>query len=137
MRRWVIAYVFCAVAIFGCDVVWLSWSSGHLYRPFVGNMLIDGFRPVPAALFYLLYVLGVVTLAILPALRDNAWRDATLKGAVLGLVAYGTYDLTNQATLKEWSTVVTAADMAWGTFLTAAGATCGYFAASRLARPNL
>ena len=130
MRRWVIAYVFCAVAIFGCDAVWLSWSSGHLYRPVVGNMLIDGFRPVPAALFYLLYVFGVVTLAILPALRDNAWRDATLKGAVLGLVAYGTYDLTNQATLKNWSTTLSAIDMGWGTVLTAASATIAYLVAA-------
>jgi uncharacterized membrane protein len=57
-----------------------------------------------------------------------------VSGALLGLVAYGTYDLTNQATLKTWSTTITLADMAWGSVLTALAASAGYLAASRLTR---
>jgi len=87
---------------------------------------------VPAAVaFYLLYLAGVVILAISPALRTGQWRNAALYGLVLGVVAYGTYDLTNQATLKLWTTRLTLFDMGWGGVLTAAAATAGYLAARK------
>jgi uncharacterized membrane protein len=83
-----------------------------------------------AFLFYLLYVVGIVVFAVLPGLREENWRTAAMLGALLGLVAYGTYDLTNLATLKGWPMTVTIVDMAWGVVLTAASATAGYFAGS-------
>ena len=79
-------------------------------------------------------IFGTVFLAVLPALKAGSWRRATLNGAVLGFVAYATYDLTNQATLVQWSTQLTIVDMCWGTVLTAVSATGGYFA-GRLAGP--
>jgi uncharacterized membrane protein len=66
-------------------------------------------------------------------LRSGSWRTAAIHGLALGLVAYGTYDLTNQATLRLWATRLTLADMIWGGGLTAAAAMAGYFAARRLA----
>ena len=75
----------------------------------------------------LLFVVGIVLLAIFPALNGGTWINALLMGAVLGLVAYGTYDITNLSTLKGWSLTVTLADLAWGTTLTAVSATAGYF----------
>ena len=64
-------------------------------------------------------VAGMVVLAAYPGYRDGSIVTAAVTGAVLGLVAYGTYDLTNLATLKMWSPKVTVIDMAWGTFVTA------------------
>ena len=61
----------------------------------------------------------MVVLAIQPALANGDWKTAMVRGAVLGLVAYGTYDLTNMATLKQWSVKITLIDMAWGSFVTA------------------
>ena len=73
--------------------------------------------------------LGIVFLAIMPALKEAAWTRALLNGAVLGFVAYATYDLTNQATLSVWSTRLTIIDLCWGTTLTAVASVGGYFAA--------
>ena len=70
--------------------------------------------------------------AVLPGVREDNWRTAALLGALLGLVAYGTYDLTNLATLKGWPVTMTFVDMAWGAVLTAISATAGYYAASLL-----
>jgi uncharacterized membrane protein len=71
---------------------------------------------------------GFVILAIVPALAEGGWVKALLFGAVLGLVAYGTYDITNLSTLKGWSTRLTLIDIAWGTALTAVSATIGWWA---------
>ncbi len=128
-----VAYLATALALLALDVVWLSVAAGLLYKPQLGSLLRDGFDVVPAVLFYLLYLAGVVVFVIAPSLPDARPRSVALRGAFFGLVAYATYDLTNQATLRQWSTVVTVADLIWGTFLTAVAGTVGYLAA-RLVR---
>ncbi|MBV9843012.1 MAG: DUF2177 family protein [Sphingomonadaceae bacterium] len=126
MKRILIAYVATGVTMAAMDSVWLTLAAPRLYRPLLGDMLLPGFNAAPAVLFYLLYIGGIVGLVVLPALATRSRNAATARGALLGLVAYGTYDLTNQATLKGWSTTVTVADLCWGTFLTAFAATIGY-----------
>jgi len=128
------AYVAAALTMLGMDAVWLSVSADLLYRPLLGDIMLPGFRPVPAILFYGLYVMGIVIFAIRPALVTGRWSAAAGKGALLGFFCYATYDLTNQATLKVWPATVTTVDMAWGTVLTACAATAGYLAASWLRR---
>ena len=115
------------------DAVWLSLTANTLYRPLLGDIMLPGFRPAPAIVFYAIYVAGIVVFAINPAFVAGRWMSATIYGALLGFFCYATYDLTNQATLKTWSMTITIVDMAWGTFLTACAATAGYLAASSLA----
>lgn len=134
MKTLLVAYGAAALAMLGLDAVWLTLSADRLYRPLLGDMLLPDFRPAPAILFYLLYVAGVVIFAVRPALTAGRWTAAAGYGALFGFFCYATYDLTNQATLKTWSTTVTVVDMGWGTFLTACAATAGYLAASRLGR---
>ena len=99
------------------DAVWLTLAIDRLYRPLLGHLMRpDGFDVGAAAAFYLLYLAGVVVLVLLVA-RD--WREAAWRGAVYGLCAYGTYDLTNQATLRDWPWLVTVVDLGWGAGLTA------------------
>lgn len=129
MRDWIFAYLGAAVAMLVLDGAWLTFAAKRLYRPLLGDMLADGFRLAPAAIFYFLYVAGIVILAVAPGLAAGKWTVALTRGLVLGLIAYGTYDLTNQATLRQWSGVVTLADMCWGTILTGAAATAGFYAA--------
>ena len=129
MRNLIFAYLGAAAAMLVLDGAWLSFAAKRLYRPLLGDMLADGFRLAPAALFYFLYVAGIVVLAVAPGLAAGKWTIALTRGIVLGLIAYGTYDLTNQATLRQWSGFVTIADMCWGTILTGAAATAGYYAA--------
>ena len=59
-----------------------------------------------------------------PALAAGKWQVAAQWGAMFGFFCYMTYDLTNHATMKIWSTKVTLLDIAWGTLATgfAAGA---------------
>jgi uncharacterized membrane protein len=120
MLKFIAAYVAAAVVFLLLDVTWLSMVSETIYRPEVGAMLADNFLLPAAVAFYLIYVGGMVVLAAYPGYRDGSIATAAVTGAVLGLVAYGTYDLTNLATLKMWSLKLTVIDMAWGTFVTAA-----------------
>ncbi|WP_424360741.1 DUF2177 family protein [Methylocystis parvus] len=131
MFRLISAYAGAALSMVALDAIWVSSMAERLYRPQLGPLLADEFRDGPAIAFYALYLFGVVYFAAAPALKDDDWRKAALNGAVLGLVAYGTYDLTNQATLKLWPVLVTLVDLCWGALLTAVAATAGYLAARR------
>jgi uncharacterized membrane protein len=119
------------VAFAALDAAFLTLMGPRLHRPVLGNLLAEKVALAPAAVFYLLFAVGLVALAAAPA-RD--WRQAAMLGALLGLVAYGTYDLTNQATLARWSSLLTAADMAWGALASAAAAAIGRLAMSQLTR---
>ncbi len=82
--------------------------------------------------FYLMCVAGIVVLAVMPALREGGdWKMAAFYGAVLGFIAYGTYDLTNYATMKVWSARITIIDMLWGAALTALSSTAAFLAVRR------
>lgn len=126
----VIAYISTAFVFFAIDFVWLSKMTGLFYRARMGDMLLAQPNFAVAGAFYLIYVAGIVYLAVLPALTSGNWSTALISGAVLGLVAYGTYDMTNLATLKNWSLSLSIVDIAWGTFLTAVSATAGYLVVS-------
>jgi uncharacterized membrane protein len=128
MLAYIIAYVASAIAFVAADATWLTLAGPRLYRPVIGPLLSGRVNAGAAIAFYLIYLAGVFCMAVAPALRAGLWRTAALNGLVLGLVAYGTYDLTNQATLRLWSTRLTVADMAWGGVITALAATIGFLA---------
>lgn len=116
------------------DAAWLGLMAERLYRPAIGPLLAETVDLAAAAAFYALYLAGVAGLAVMPALASGRWRGAAARGALLGLVAYGTYDLTNQATLRGWPWHVTFADLAWGTLATALAAGAGAWAGLRRRR---
>ena len=123
---YVIAYFSALLVFFLSDMAWLGTMVSRLYRPILGSLLLPGVNLPPAFVFYLLYPVGVLIFAIAPGLRAGSIGIAILLGALFGLFTYGTYDLTNQATLRSWSTALSLADMAWGSVLgaiTAGGAT--------------
>jgi uncharacterized membrane protein len=124
---YVVAYIATAVVFLGLDAVWLSRIALGMYRQELGPLLREKPNLPIAGAFYLLYVAGIVILAIVPALGECGWTRALLMGAVLGLVAYGTYDITNLSTLKGWSARLALIDIAWGTGLTAVSATIGWW----------
>ncbi len=114
------------------DYFWLSNAVNFLYRPKLGALLAD--KPVlwAAALFYVLYGIGVAVLVLRPALAEGGIVAALWMGALFGLVAYGTYDLTNQATIKGWSLTVTVVDMVWGAFITGVVSAFGVWVSQRV-----
>jgi uncharacterized membrane protein len=122
LRQFAIAYLAAAVVFLVLDAIWLTTMADRLYRPALGHLMLERFALAPAVLFYVIYLVGVVVFAVSPALASGRWLSALGHGALLGLLAYATYDLTNQATLKDWSWTVTIADLCWGTFVTAVSA---------------
>jgi uncharacterized membrane protein len=127
MLKYLITYLGTGVSIAALDAVYLTVAGQRVYRPTLDYALADKPALPAAGVFYLVYVLGVVLLAILPN-RQAGLRKTALTGAILGAFAYATYDLTNQATLKVWATRITVIDICWGTLLTAVGASAGYLA---------
>jgi uncharacterized membrane protein len=129
--RYLLAYVGTGVIMGVLDAIWLTVMSPRLYKPAIGELMAAKPDMRAAVAFYLIYVFGIVFLAVVPALREGSAMRAALMGAVLGLVAYATYDLTNQATLRVWPAHVTLIDLAWGVFVTTAAALGGYWLAAR------
>ena len=129
MIKYVAAYLGAGLTFAAVDAIWLTTMADRLYKPVLGPILADKPDMRAAVAFYLISIAGTVFLAIEPALREGAWQRAAINGAVLGFVAYATYDLTNQATLNVWSVKLTLIDLCWGTVLTTVSATGGYFAA--------
>ena len=122
-----VAYI-AALVIFGViDILWLTFVGAKLFRDTLGDVLAQDVRMAPAIAFYLLYSLGVVFFAIAPALRDASVMTALINGAMFGLMTYATYDLTNYATVRNWTLNLTIIDLSYGAALTAVTALLGYW----------
>ena len=128
MSRSVIAYLSTLVVFALLDFVWLGFISKDLYKAEIGGLLLAEPNWTAAALFYLMFMVGIVFFAVLPALDAGSWTRAALHGALFGLFCYATYDLTNLATLRGWSVTIVLADIVWGIVISASAATASYFA---------
>ncbi|MGH1417932.1 MAG: DUF2177 family protein [Hyphomicrobiaceae bacterium] len=124
----VIAYVVTAAIFLVLDLLWLSKVAKSFYFSRLGPLLLERPRLSIAATFYALYVIGIIIFAVSPALRLGSADHALVYGALFGFFAYATYDVTNYATLKNWSSTVTFVDIAWGTTLTGLSAYLGTLA---------
>jgi uncharacterized membrane protein len=129
MKAWAWAYIAALLAIGVLDALWLGFIARDFYRTEMASLAAPEVRVVPAVLFYLLYPVALLALALVPAPAD--WTQAALCAALVGLACYGTYDLTNLATLRQWSWTLAAVDMAWGTALSAAAGVAAFFAWQR------
>ena len=125
------AYLAALLFLLVVDMVWLGLLMTNQYQEWIGPLMREQPLLAPAAAFYLLYPVGVVVFATRPALQQKNWQQAALLGALFGLVAYGTYDLSNLATLKGWPLQLTLVDMVWGAALSCGSALAGYAAGSR------
>ena len=126
MIRYAIAYVSTLLVFLAIDAVWLTTMSQRLYRRYLGDILAGSVNLAPAVLFYLVYIAGIIVFATTPAFSTGKWTTAAVYGALYGFFAYATYDLTNQATVRGWPTIITVADICWGSLLSAVAATLGF-----------
>lgn len=125
MFVYLVAYLATAAVFFGLDFIWLGKVATTFYRSQLGDMMRDRPDFVAAGIFYLIYVAGLVYFAVQPYLSGGSIGQAFLAGAILGLIAYGTYDITNLSTLKNWPLAMSLVDMAWGTVLSGTAAALG------------
>lgn len=129
MKLFARAYLFAFVAFAVMDGVWLAVVASDFYAETLGYIMREQIVWASALVFYALYIGGVAYFASLPAVHAGSWKKALGNGALLGLVAYGTYDLTNHATLQGWPFIVVVVDMAWGATVTSVMAIAGYYGA--------
>jgi uncharacterized membrane protein len=132
MKLILLATFLTALIFLLIDIIWLSFAVKSFYRPNIGHLLLD--KPVmwAAAMFYIIYVLGLSVVIIEPSLNFQDTFKFIFKAFMFGLVAYGTYNLTNMATVKGWSTSVVFVDMFWGGFLTSLSSYLGILIAKKL-----
>ncbi len=133
MTRYLITWLAVVVVFLAIDSVWLAYVAKSFYQKHIGFLLREQFQMGVAAVFYLFYAACLVVLVVAPAAKSgNPWQALAL-GALLGLCAYGTYDITNLATIKGWPVIVSVVDMAWGMTITAIVSYVGFWVMTRFA----
>jgi uncharacterized membrane protein len=118
MLDWIMLWVIAAILFLAIDLVWLMWIGRGFYTAEIGALLRQPPNLSAAGLFYVLYITGLMVMVIWPAFQGQSALQALLYGAILGLIAYGTYDLTNLAVMKGFTAKIAVIDMIWGTVLT-------------------
>ena len=121
-------YLVTAIVFLMLDVIMLKKVLYPLFSSNIGTIMNEDPKMGPAAVFYLFYVGGIIWFASLPALASGQPSQAFVAGFILGLLAYGTYEFTNFATLRGWSAQMVAVDVTWGAVLTGTSAWVGVVA---------
>ena len=132
LTRALLVYAITLGIFFAIDLVWLGVVAKDFYRQQIGHLMGPDVNWAAAAIFYLIYIGGIVFFAVKPALEAGSPTRALAYGALFGFVAYATYDLTNQATMRDWPVIVTVVDLAWGAILSGTVAFLSYHASSRV-----
>ena len=122
-------YLLTVPIFFAIDMIWLGIIAKGLYRKKLGYILKPQVNWLAALIFYLLFIVGILIFAVLPALQKERIIDALLMGALFGFFTYATYDLTNLATLKDWPLVIVFLDIIWGMVLCGLVSLLSYLAA--------
>ncbi len=133
MKTLGIAYAGTLISFLVIDAIWLGLIAKSFYRDQLGELMLPSPNFAVAAVFYLFFAVAIVVLAVRPGLESGSVWTAIGCGAVLGLAAYGTYDMTNLSTLKGWPVTLSVVDLVWGTVLTATASAFGYAAARQFA----
>ena len=116
-KQMLVLYLITLAVFFLIDMIWLGVVAKGFYRKHLGPLMSPKVNWAAAILFYLLFIVGLLVFVIRPALAGGKPLQALFMGALLGLISYATYDLTNLATLKDWPIVVTVVDLIWGSVL--------------------
>jgi uncharacterized membrane protein len=125
-------YLVATSAFFAIDMIWLGLVAKGFYNNQIGSLLKTKVDWIPAIIFYLLFVVGLVVFVITPALDKRLWSHALFYGALFGLITYATYDLTNLATLKNWPLTVTVVDLIWGMVVSSSVSLITYFVYTKI-----
>lgn len=125
-------YLISFACFLGIDALWLAKISPKLYKEQIGHLMAEKPNLGAAGLFYLIYILGLVVFIVQPAVQKESLMYAASRGALFGLVAYATFDLTSLAVLKNWPVKITVIDLIWGSVLTASVCALATFIALRI-----
>jgi uncharacterized membrane protein len=129
-----IAYFASLVPFCLLDAVWLTVMGKALYKPTLGDILLTNVNLPAAIAFYLMFPIGILVFGVLPGLKAGSVSPAIIYGALFGALAYATYDLTNYATLRNWTLLIAVLDIAWGALASATAAAVAYYATKAMSR---
>ena len=121
------AYVATIIPLAVLDTVWLMFVAKGFYSTHMSFLFSKTINFTPVLFFYTIYAFVALMLVVMPAVAANSWVEALWRGALLGLAAYGAYDLTNHATIAGWPLKMTLVDMGWGVVVTALTSVIAYF----------
>ena len=133
MMKYLAAYGAALLAVLVLDAVWLGLVASGFYARSIGHLMAANPNLVAALVFYVAYPAGLVFFAVAPNRGQAGWQSAAASGAAFGFFAYGTYDLSNLATLRDWPLAVSMVDVTWGCVVSAVGASTGKLALDRAA----
>jgi len=131
MTKYLVAYGAAFISMLLIDLLWLGVIAKPLYQRGIGHLMADSPNLIAAALFYVIYPIGLIIFAVLPNAAQGSWVNVAISAALFGFFAYATYDLTNLATLKNWPVSLSVIDVAWGTFVSAVAAVAARAAMDR------
>jgi uncharacterized membrane protein len=133
--KYLLLYILTFLVFLGIDAVWLLFISKDLYANNIGHLMADKAQLLPALVFYLLFVVGVLVFAVIPSYQAQSMSKLLRLSALFGMMTYATYDLTNLATLKDWPLKITIIDITWGTSLSTVTGLAGYYIAQLINFP--
>lgn len=122
-----ISYILTLLVFLIVDLAWLGFIARGLYKKYLGSFLSDQVNWTAAIIFYLIYIAGIFIFVIYPAVNKDSVLHAVVMGAILGILAYSTYDLTNLATIKGWPLQIVIIDIIWGAVLTLIVSLSGFY----------
>ena len=125
-------YLVALAAFLAIDLLWLGLVARLFYQQQLGFIMAPSVNWFAAAIFYLLFIVGILFFVVVPGLESNSLKATLLRAALFGLITYATYDLTNLATLKDWPVLLTVVDLIWGTVLSVLVSYLSFMAGKRL-----
>jgi uncharacterized membrane protein len=132
MMRDLKIYLVSFMAFLAIDMLWLGLVARSFYQQQLGFIMAPSVNWFAAAIFYLLFIVGILFFVVVPGLESNSLKATLLRAALFGLITYATYDLTNLATLKDWPVLLTVVDLIWGTVLSVLVSSVGFVVGKRL-----
>jgi uncharacterized membrane protein len=129
-------YLVLLAAFFAIDMFWLGLVARSFYQQYLGFLMAPSPNWFVAAIFYLLFIVGILVFVVVPGLESGSLKTTLLRAALFGLITYATYDLTNLATIKDWPVLITVVDLLWGTFLSVSVSSVGFVVGKRFNQPN-
>ena len=117
---------------FVIDIIWLGVVAKSFYQKNLKYILSPNVNWTAAIIFYLIYIVGILIFAVVPAVTKDSLRYAVVWGALFGFFTYATYDLTNLALIKDWPLKIVVVDILWGVVLCSTVAVLSYYIAKWL-----
>lgn len=127
--KYILLYILTFIVFLAIDAVWLLVISKNLYSKEIGHLMAEKALLLPALIFYLLFVVGVLIFAVIPGYQAQSISKTLMLAALFGLMTYATYDLTNLATLRDWPIKITLIDIVWGTTISTVTGLAGFYIA--------